>query len=134
VPDAEAALPRDLAFNRRAAGAGVEFVGMGATMRDDEAAVFARSVVSWFAGEIDRAVLETQLVGAPAPLPVEAARRNLLEVQYALLAIERAFAGAGDEETTGELLAAPFCVQIVMGMLALSEWQALELAGQRGQA
>jgi hypothetical protein len=106
----------------------------GVTMRDEEAAAFARHVVSWFAGEIDRAVLETELVVAPVSLRVETARRNLLGVRHALFAIERAFAGVADEQVTGEMLAGRFCVQLVMGTLALSEWQAIESTRQRGQA
>jgi hypothetical protein len=100
-------------------------------MRDEEAAAFARSVLGWFAGELDRAVLEAQVVVAAAASPAAAARADLQEAQRAVLAIERAFAGIVDEVIDAETLAGRFCVQLVWGFCALFEWHRLEVLGER---
>jgi hypothetical protein len=99
-------------------------------MTDEDAAAFARSVVGWFAGELDRAVLEAQLVAAPLASPTAAARADLLEAQRAVLAIERAFTGFADDGADGETLAGRFCLQLVWGFCALFEWHRLEVEGE----
>jgi hypothetical protein len=103
-------------------------------MRDEDAAAFARSVLGWFAGELDRAVFEAQVVAAAAATsPAAAARADLQDVQRAVLEIERAFAGVVDEAADGETLAGRFCVQLVWGFCALFEWHRLEVEGERDQ-
>ena len=99
-------------------------------MRDEDAAAFARSVLGWFAGELDRAVLDAQLAAASLS-PAAAAWADLQDVQHAVLEIERAFAGIVDEAADGETLAGRFCVQLVWGFCALFEWHRLEVEGRR---
>jgi hypothetical protein len=98
-------------------------------MTNEDAALFARNVVGWFAGEIDRAVLEAR-VATVAASATALARADLLEVQRAVLAIERAFAGFDGEAADGETLAGRFCVQLVWGFCALFEWHRLEVEGE----
>jgi hypothetical protein len=100
-------------------------------MRDEEAAVFARNVVGWFAGELDRAAVDAAAVDVAASSPTATARADLLEALRAVLAIERAFAGFVDDGADGETLAGRFCVQLIWGFCALFEWHSLEVEGER---
>jgi hypothetical protein len=100
------------------------------TMSDQVGAMFARSVVSWFAGELDRAVLEVECRLASGASTAATAHADLREAQQAVMAIERIFLRLGDErEIDGEVLAGRFCVQLVWGFCALFEWHRLEIEG-----
>ena len=100
-------------------------------MRDEEAAAFARSVLGWFAGVLDRAVLEALAVRVGGASPAAMARVELLESQRGVADIERAFAGVIEGVADPESLALCFCEQLVLGFGALFEWYRLEALGDR---
>jgi hypothetical protein len=102
-----------------------------AMMSDEEAAAFARSVLGWFAGVLDRAVLEALAVRVGMASPAAMARAELMETQRALADIERAFTGVIEGVTDAESLALFFCEQLVLGFGALFEWYRLEALGER---
>jgi hypothetical protein len=97
---------------------------------NDRAGAFARYVVGWFACELDLAVAEVQAVAPPSGLRASLAMADLLEVQRAVLAVERALTGKEAGTESGEALAEHFCVQLVFGFCALLEWRYLRGAGE----
>ena len=99
------------------------------TMTETEMAAFARFVVAWFAGELDRALVESRSTFlANGPL-IDCARADLLEAQRGVVAVERALAGVAGDAPDGEMVAGHFCVQLVSGFCALFEWHHLRIEG-----